>query len=228
MKCVVRAILVVLISNTFSHNAGAASPNVMCDKAAKIAASETKVPLAVLRSITRAETGRRRDGEFIPWPWTVNMEGVGTWFDTEDSARAYVFRHFKQGSRSFDIGCFQINYKWHGHAFASIEEMFDPAQNARYAASFLTSLHAELGSWKDAVGAYHSRTPKYANLYKARYEKIQAGLTEELADLPIETAVAENHFPLLRKQEHVAPLGSLVPLKPSDTRSVGLASVTGG
>ena len=47
------------------------------------------------------------------------MEGKGKWFQTRDEALSYVFKHFKRGARSFDVGCFQINFKWHGQAFPS-------------------------------------------------------------------------------------------------------------
>lgn len=204
------------------------SVHLVCDQAAQVAASKSNVPLDVLRTITRAETGRQRGSDFVPWPWTVNMEGAGKWFDTEDSARAFVFRHFKQGARSFDVGCFQINYKWHGDAFVSIEEMFDPTKNALYAAKFLSALKEELGSWSAAVGAYHSRTPKYAKLYKTRFDQIQAGLGESTADLPAETPSAVNQFRLLSKRSHSANLGSLVPLQPANSGKNTSTSVSGG
>ena len=149
----------------------------ICDRSGQIAAGATGVPLAVLQAITLTETGRRIDGRHRPWPWTVNMEGVGKWFATREEATAYVKAHFARGARSFDIGCFQINYRWHGTAFASIEDMFDPAQNAVYAGRFLRRLYTETRSWPRSAGAYHSRTPKYANRYKARFERILAGLT---------------------------------------------------
>jgi hypothetical protein len=138
-------------------------PAAACDRAASVIAKESAVPLDILRAITRTETGRGNAAQMQPWPWTVNMEGQGLWFDTEAQAHVYVFRHFREGARSFDVGCFQINYKWHGHAFASIEEMFDPIENARYAAGFLKKLYDEHGDWNKAVGAYHSRTQKLQN-----------------------------------------------------------------
>lgn len=151
-------------------------PAEYCDAAARHVAGETNVPLDVLRAITRTETGRGTADSIQPWPWTVNMQGKGVWFDTEDQARVYVFHHFKKGARSFDVGCFQINYRWHHKGFNSIEEMFDPMLNARYAAKFLTQLNGELGSWDKAVGAYHSRTRKYAERYLARYEEVRENL----------------------------------------------------
>tara|TARA_R110002020_G_scaffold22372_52_gene75559 strand:+ start:4358 stop:4939 length:582 start_codon:yes stop_codon:yes gene_type:complete len=130
-----------------------------------------------MQAITRTETGRPGGNGLAPWPWTVNMEGVGKWFDTRDEARAYVFKHYKRGARSFDVGCFQINFKWHGQAFTSIDQMFDPAANADYAARFLNDLYQELGNWQAAAGAYHSRTPKYAQRYSKRFDRIRSGLS---------------------------------------------------
>lgn len=147
-----------------------------CDRAARVAAKTHGIPLDVLRAITRTETGRLGDLGLTPWPWTVNMEGAGRWFTSRDDALAYVFKHFKTGARSFDVGCFQLNFKWHGAAFRSIEDMFDPETNARYAAKFLKDLYGELGDWSAAAGAYHSRTPSYARVYVARFDEIRANL----------------------------------------------------
>lgn len=149
----------------------------MCDLAASKAADDWNVPLDVLRAISRTETGRAIGGKLQPWPWTVNMEGHGEWFGAEDEARAYVFQHFKRGARSFDVGCFQINYKWHGAAFRSIDEMFDPILNANYAARFLRDLYQEFGDWTSAAGAFHSRTRTHAENYSARFEEIRDTMT---------------------------------------------------
>ncbi|MFT6674848.1 MAG: hypothetical protein ACJAVM_001034 [Sulfitobacter sp.] len=199
-------------------------PSDTCDQAAHRAAERSAVPYDVLRAISRTETGRQRKTGFSPWPWTVNMEGRGIWFDTEDQAQAFVFRHFRAGARSFDIGCFQLNYKWHGHAFNSIEDMFDPDLNARYAAQFLTQLHQELGEWTKAAGAYHSRTAKYANPYLARYAEIHAALPAgtNTADIP---APRGNNFPFFRPVSrgsgNASPgNASLVPLGFGQARSI--------
>ena len=186
-----------------------------CDEAARIASQETGVPLSVLRAITRTETGRSRAGALQPWPWTVNMEGEGVWFDTPDEAKAYVFRHFKRGARSFDVGCFQINYRWHSGGFRSIDEMFDPQANALYAARFLGSLHDETGDWTKAAGAYHSRTATHARRYEARFSEIHASLGPSEAPAPLQRPAGHegrrgHAFPLLRAGAP-ARLGSLVP-----------------
>jgi len=199
--------------------------SLVCERAAEQAAARTGVPLSVLKAISLTETGRNRGGKMRPWPWTVNMEGAGHWFDTEDAARSFVYGHFKRGARSFDVGCFQINYKWHGEHFASIDEMFDPLANALYAARFLKTLHAEKGDWAAAAGAYHSRSPEFADKYAARFDRFRAGLRHEDLDgvpeipdivlaaaAPFRPVVPRvNTFPLLRAGSG-AGLGSLVPV----------------
>lgn len=202
----------------------ATEPGLQCDRAAELAARQTGVPLAVLMAITRAETGRGQGGRLVPWPWTVNMEGAGRWFETEQEARAYVEESRARGARSFDIGCFQINHLWHGQAFASVEDMFDPARNARYAAEFLKSLYAETGSWPAAAGAYHSRTPDRSARYAERFARIHDSLLD--ADVPaasrsdpdqsggsagIDDPGSVNRFPLLVAGQPRGR-GSLVPL----------------
>ncbi len=155
--------------------ARAQGPGETCLAAADAAADAHGVPRAVLRALTRAETGRPRDGRLEPWPWTVNMEGKGAWFETRAEAEAHVAREQARGARSFDVGCFQINHRWHGEAFASVHAMFDPRANADYAARFMAELHAETGDWGRAAGFYHSRTPEFFTRYRTRFERILAG-----------------------------------------------------
>ena len=111
-----------------------------------------------------------------PWPWAINREGQGHWFATREQALAFAMASVAAGRTSFDVGCFQINYRWHGHNFPSVEAMFDQDVNAAYAARFLRALYAERGDWSAAAGAYHSQTPALAGVYRARFERILAGL----------------------------------------------------
>ena len=192
-----------------------ASYNTICDRAAQRISRETGVPENVLLAITRTETARFG----TPWPWTVNMEGDGHWFESREEALQFAESRFAQGATSFDIGCFQINYRWHGEHFHSISAMFEPDDNARYAARFLTDLYGEFGSWDAAVGAYHSRTDRYA----ARYLRIYHGHLADLGGRPDmapparseaphipKQIVYENRYPLLQPGGE-GSLGSLVP-----------------
>jgi hypothetical protein len=168
--------LIASASPAGARTATVAAPTLgqVCLAAADAAADAHGVPRAVLRALTRTETGRARGGALEPWPWTVNMEGAGRWFESRAEAEAYVAKEQARGARSFDVGCFQINHRWHGEAFASVSQMFDPRANADYAARFMAGLYAETGDWGRAAGFYHSRTPEFFGRYRARFEKIMA------------------------------------------------------
>lgn len=202
-----------------------ADASVLCETAARKVAAETGVPVSVLAAISLTETGRKQDGAMRPWPWTVNMEGKGVWFETAEAAEAYVLKNYQRGARSFDVGCFQLNYRWHGKNFASIHEMFQPETNARYAAKFLTELFQEKGDWSMAAGAYHSRTKQYADRYRQRFDRFR---TAALNDTPPRAMAKENdrvakpsnRFPLLVRSETAGRMGSLVPLGRASVRSL--------
>lgn len=180
------ALLLILFVLTPSVRAEA--PAQMCERAAMQVATETGVPVDILASLTLTETGRRRNGLVRPWAWSVNAEGRGIWFDDPQSAIAFAEERIAQGRLNVDIGCFQLNYRWHGQHFASPAAMFDPLENTRYAARFVSQLHAEFGDWRRAAGAFHSRTPQHANRYLARFDELRAGFRargfEGLADAP--------------------------------------------
>ena len=213
------ACLVLLQANGARSATDAAE---MCDRAAKLASDETGVPYSVLRAITRTETGRKIEGVLKPWAWAVNVEGAGYWFDTKTAAKDYVNGHFRQGRRSIDVGCFQVNFHWHGHAFRSLDEMLDPVANARYAANFLAKLFEETGAWSSAVGAYHSRTAEYATRYVARFNEVFAESQSHDPGSAIAPGLSErrNDFPLLRMNSGPSQMGSLVPLGNTSRRTL--------
>ena len=151
-------------------------PAALCEWASKTAAAEAGVPPDILGALTLTETGRNRDGVVRPWAWSVNAEGKGSWFDDPGSALAFAEDRVARGRLNLDIGCFQLNYRWHGMHFASVAEMFDPLNNARYAARFVSELQAEFGDWRKAAGAFHSRTQVHATRYLARFDELRAGL----------------------------------------------------
>jgi hypothetical protein len=168
-------------------------PASLCRDAAAQAASETGVPYDVLITIATVETGRNDQ----PWPWTVNFAGEGHWYDSADDAARGVDQAVLDGATNIDLGCFQLNYRWHASAFGSVEDMLDPARNATYAAEFLSQHYADTGDWALAAAAYHSGTPEYARAYQGKFEATYARLAA--APNPVETTLEErrNGFPLL-------------------------------
>lgn len=204
------ALACLVISMAAPPALAAADPAALCDAAAMDAARDSTVPLDVLTAIARAETGRRQGGVFAPWPWTINDGGQGYWFDDAAAAITDAESRLAQGDDNFDIGCFQINTRWHGDAFPSIADMFDPTTNARYAARFLEQLFAETGSWDQAIAAYHSRTPDLAGPYLERVTMLRG--EAPAAALPAKVDRGPNLFPLLISGGQGAP-GSLVPVQ---------------
>ena len=206
---------------------GATEPSALCLAAAADAAQQEGVPYNVLLALTLVETGQRRDGEFRPWPWTVNEGGEGQWFATKAEAETHAQAALDQGATNVDLGCFQLNYRWHAENFGSLEEMLDPGMNAAYAARFLAQLYADTGSWSDAAAAYHSRTPEYAAIYRDKFDGVLAALDGGGGDGggPALVAAAEpvervNRFPLLIGGRG-GTNGSLVPASQGAVRLIG-------
>jgi hypothetical protein len=137
-----------------------------CRAAAAAAERTWSIPAHLLAAIARVETGRAdRGGERSPWPWSVNAEGAGSFYDSKEAAIAAVRQMQSQGIRSIDVGCLQVNLMHHPDAFGSLEDAFNPATNANYAARFLTALREQTGSWPAAAAAYHSMTPDLGRTY---------------------------------------------------------------
>ena len=194
----------------------------LCTTAARTASEETGVPLPILLAITLTETGRKSEHGLQPWPWAINQAGQGHWFSTPDEAVKFAEDQLDLGLRNFDIGCFQVNHRWHSKGFTSTVDMFDPASNALYAARFLSDLYAEHGDWSLAAAAYHSRTPEFADKYRTKFEGILAGLTDhaslDYAEPPPEPRL--NRFPLLQAGLQGSS-ASLVPLNSGGIRLIG-------
>ncbi|MGI4811236.1 MAG: lytic transglycosylase domain-containing protein, partial [Janthinobacterium lividum] len=151
-----------------------------CKTAIAAAESGRATLPGLLLAIAKAESGRPIPPlpGLQPWPWAVNANGAAYYFDSKNAAVAWVTQAVARGVSQIDVGCMQINLQSHPDAFASIEQAFDPAANADYAARFMNRLHTDAGgNWFDAVGSYHSRTPALAADYRARVSAIAQGKT---------------------------------------------------
>ena len=184
---------------------------------AEIAAIEQaeRIPAHLLAAIAVVESGRQAPtqggvrGEISAWPWTVMAEGRGRYLPSKAAAIAEVEDLRARGVRNIDVGCMQVNLKYHPEAFADLEEAFDPAVNVAYAAAFLKALRNDKGSWAKAVAHYHSATPERYIRYRTkvfaawRDERRRAVKVDYAADLAraettvAETTVAENATPLV-------------------------------
>lgn len=153
-----------------SRGAAPVSAVALCDHHGGVAESALQLPSGLLRAIGRVESGRRdpETGRVAPWPWTINANGQGRYFADAASAAQAVRELRAAGTTSIDVGCFQVNLFHHPQAFQTLEEAFDPATNATYAAAYLAGLRQKLGGWDQAVAAYHSATPERGEPYRER------------------------------------------------------------
>ncbi|WP_068172023.1 transglycosylase SLT domain-containing protein [Neokomagataea thailandica] len=132
-----------------------------CQIAVQHVEHESALPFGLLGAISTVESGRHLTKAMprIAWPWTVNAEGKGYFFPSKQKAIEAVLAFQQRGLNSIDVGCMQINLHHHAEAFSSLEQAFDPVENARYAAHFLKELNSQHRGWFAATAAYHSLTP---------------------------------------------------------------------
>jgi hypothetical protein len=170
--------------------------NDLCGTATKQAEQEAKLPRHLLTAISLAESGRwdQRVRASFAWPWTVTAGGSSMYYPSKEEAVAAVKALKKQGRTNIDVGCMQINLHYHPNAFETLEDGFDPATNAGYAARFLAGLHKETESWAEAAGKYHSSDPARNGPYRdkvfALYEKVSGRRHTDLGRIEVANADA--------------------------------------
>ncbi len=168
------------------------------------------IPMHLLSAISATESGRYHNGLKItlPWPWTINVEGQGHYYDTKQEAIAAVRRFQAQGARSIDVGCMQVNLIHHPNAFSNLDEAFDPEANVAYGAAFLRGLYEENKSWKQASANYHSKTPSRGTEYVSRVYDRWTNIIERLREA--KAAIPESTVAALAEKEIPAPPVTLV------------------
>lgn len=141
------------VSPAFTSEGRAATSGAgVCEREILSAAERYGIPAGILYSVGLTETGVRGSLQ----PYAMNIEGKAVF--AADAAD--VMRRFEaaraQGATLIDLGCMQINHRFHGENFASPQEMLDPHKNVDYAARFLANLHARHETWTMAVARYHA------------------------------------------------------------------------
>ena len=149
----------------------------LCENTIESVEIQTEIPKGLLLGIGKAEAIRKIKNKFVIWPWTINHAGKSMFFDTKKQMRNYVFKNLKRNDLNMDVGCMQINIKWHKNNFKKISDMFEVNPNISYAASFLQQLKNKHGSWDNAIKHYHSSDPKKNKPYlikvKSFWKKIE-------------------------------------------------------
>ncbi len=135
-----------------------------CSDFVKSASQEFGVPESILNAIITVESSGQ------PYALNFNNERKAVVKNNADDAYKMISN---AKSSNIDVGCAQINIKWHYKAFSSdkkeaIKMMLLPENNVRYAGYFLKNLQVQFGSWSKAVAHYHSFNPEHQKNYKQR------------------------------------------------------------
>ncbi|WP_430544112.1 lytic transglycosylase domain-containing protein [Xanthomonas hortorum] len=122
----------------------------------QLAAQSAGIPSTVLYAVAIQESGIRRGGRIIPWPWSVNVAGESLRF----SSRAEACFELQQALRKVpstrvDAGLGQINLGYQKHRYSHPCELLDPYGNLAIAAQILREQHIPGDDWLLAIGRYH-------------------------------------------------------------------------
>ncbi|MBY0511328.1 MAG: transglycosylase SLT domain-containing protein [Rhodospirillaceae bacterium] len=174
----------------FAQN-GDIAPESQCLRFLQSYERSMRIPQGLLTAISYVESGRRfgANNQVIAWPWTINVNGQGRFFETKEEAVAETRKLLDQGQRSIDVGCMQVNLRYHPNAFRTIEDAFEPATNIAYGAQFLNSLHDLQGSWTKAIERYHSSDDGRREEYR---EKVLAFWNNDARNMVMNAVLAEN------------------------------------
>lgn len=165
------ALLMLLLSFSASAQENAVvDDGFICMDATTKAEQKYQIQKYLLTSISTVETGKwsKSAQQKMAWPWTINVRGKGHYYKTKEAAVKAAQNLRKRGINNFDVGCMQINMRFHGKEFASLEDAFDPQKNVEYAAKFLKKLYDRRQDWMKAATDYHSKRPGKAKVYKKK------------------------------------------------------------
>lgn len=146
-------------------------------RAYQIIADQYGVPVDVFFSIALQESGKSGRNKFLPWPWTLNIDEKGYYFETREQAEIALLTAMEAAKQNGKIGRVavgigQIYMPSHASQFASPIQALDPTNNLNYAAQllaehYLNTLKEGSPDWWVAVGRYHSPSnKKLANAYQ--------------------------------------------------------------
>jgi hypothetical protein len=125
------------------------------------------MPADILYAVAMTESAKSHGEIHRPWPWALNINGVGVYCATQQEATLILKAAIRE-HRSVDIGLMQISWRWHQHRFSHSAEALIPLHNLRAGAAILREQYERDEDWWQAVGRYHSPGNDMASQAKAR------------------------------------------------------------
>lgn len=169
----IKSTLTTSISSDSSLSDSMVETHNLCSIAIKDVQESHNIKENLLQTIASVESGKYISSikARLPWPWTVHANGKGKYYKTKQEAITAVKQLQASGYTNIDVGCMQINLKYHGSSFKNLEEAFDPKKNVTYSATFLQKLYKKTNDWKKTAMQYHSKNTRRGINYKNRLER---------------------------------------------------------
>ncbi|MGR5347477.1 transglycosylase SLT domain-containing protein [Vibrio mediterranei] len=146
----------------------------------KVAARSVGVPVDVFYALAYQESATKMTtGQVKPWPYSMNYLGKTYVFADYKSLVHGASKLLSEGKEAFDVGYWQVNYKWNRERFSNIGHLAHPAINARVAGEIFRERYNQYGDWVKAAGRYHNpnnnggKADKYARSYKKWLQKVR-------------------------------------------------------
>lgn len=122
----------------------------------QLAAQRAGIPATVLYAVALQESGIRRNGRLVPWPWSLNVAGQSRRYATRTEACAGLHQALRSTPATrIDAGLGQINLGYHKQRYSRPCDLLDPYRNLAIAAEILRGHHTPGEDWLLAVGRYH-------------------------------------------------------------------------
>lgn len=122
----------------------------------QLAAQRAGIPSTVLYAVALQESGLRRDGRIVPWPWSLNVAGASRRYATRKQACEGLRQALREAPPTrIDVGLGQVNLGYHTQRYRQPCDLLDPYSNLRIAADILKEQHTPGEDWLLAIGRYH-------------------------------------------------------------------------
>ncbi|EMF0867021.1 transglycosylase SLT domain-containing protein [Serratia marcescens] len=122
----------------------------------QVAAQRAEIPSPVLYAVALQESGLRRGGRLVPWPWTLNVAGTARRFGSHAEACNGLNKALREVPPTrIDAGLAQINLGYQKHRYSHPCDLLDPYRNLAIAAEILREQHTPGEDWLLAIGRYH-------------------------------------------------------------------------
>ena len=122
----------------------------------QLAAQRAGIPSTVLYAVALQESGVRRNGRIVPWPWSLNVAGQSHRYATRADACAGLQQAIRATPHTrIDAGLGQINLGYHQQRYSTACDLLDPYRNLAIAAEILHDQHTPGEDWLLAIGRYH-------------------------------------------------------------------------